>query len=341
MSTRIRNGIIVVIALHALAGIALIAAGPHSGAILGLAGIAYLAGVKHSYDWDHIAAIDNTSRKFAAHGRYEPTLGLAFSLGHSSVVMVASALVAFGAHAVRDAFDEGTTANFVLGLIGASVAAIFLLLMGLFNLGAFRSTLRVSRRMREGHEPSAEDLEPKGLVSRALSAPLRAVRRPLHLYGVGFLFGLGFDTASTIGLLVITGTAALAGAPPFALLAMPLAFTAAMTLCDGANGLAMTKLYARALAEPAKRIVLNLIITGVSAVSALFVSALISAEIAQTVWSWDDPVTRTLAGIDLGHAGLALVAVFLAIWAIAAIRERSPGHRAAASADDLRRIGLD
>ncbi|MGD9606880.1 MAG: HoxN/HupN/NixA family nickel/cobalt transporter [Leucobacter sp.] len=323
MDSKIRNGIIAVIALHALAGVALLAAGAHSGAMLGLVGVAYLAGVKHSYDWDHIAAIDNTSRKFAAQGRYEPAVGLAFSLGHSSVVMLACVLVAFGANAVRSAFDEGTTANLVLGVTGASVAAIFLLLMGFFNLGAFGSTLKMARRIRGGYEPTAEDLEPKGLMSRLLSAPLRTVRSPLHLYSVGFLFGLGFDTASTIGLLVVTGSAALAGVPPLSLMAMPLAFTAAMTLCDGANGVAMTRLYARALSEPARRITFNLVVTGLSAASALFVSTLIVAEIARGAWGWSDPVTRSLAGVDLGHAGLMLVAAFLAVWAVAAVRERA------------------
>lgn len=331
MTHRIRNGLIVVISLHALTVLALIVAQAHSGALLGLVGVAYLAGVKHSYDWDHIAAIDNTSRKFAAQGKYEPAVGLAFSLGHSSVVMLASVLVIFGANAVRGAFDEGTTANFVLGMIGASVAATFLLVIGLFNLGAFRSTLQISRRVRAGYRPTVEDLEPRGLVSRLLAAPLRAVRRPIHLYGIGFLFGLGFDTASTIGLLVITGTAALAGVPPLALLAMPLAFTAAMTLCDGANGLAMTRMYAHALSEPAKRIAFNLVVTGLSAVSALFVSALILAEIAQSTWGWTDPVTRALSNIDLGHAGLVLIGTFLMVWAIAALQERTSSRRAGSS----------
>lgn len=209
---------------------------------LGLVVTAYLAGVKHSYDWDHIAAIDNSSRKFAAQGRAPVSVGFAFSMGHSSVVMLAGILVVSGASLMGVLLDDGSAANMALAVFGAGVSALFLLTIGLFNGAAFLKANVLFRRVRSGGTVKDGDLAPTGVVARLLDKPLSRVKRPRDIYVLGFLFGLGFDTASTIAFLLLTASAALAGISIAALLALPLAFTAAMTLCDTANGMAMMKI---------------------------------------------------------------------------------------------------
>ena len=203
----------------------------------GLVLTAYLAGVKHSYDWDHLAAIDNSTRKFVAQRQDPVSVGLAFSLAHSSVVTLAGVLVLAGASMVGGLMQDGTGGNLMLGLIGSGVSGLFLLAMGLFNGSAFTRSAAAFRRSRTGAAIDPRDLEPQGLVARLLDRPLARVRRPRNIYVIGFLFGLGFDTATTIGLLMMTTAASLAGVPPLALLALPLAFAAAMTLCDSMNGM--------------------------------------------------------------------------------------------------------
>ena len=182
---------------------------------------AYVAGIKHSYDWDHIAAIDNSTRKFVAQRKDPVSVGFAFSLGHSSVVILAGLLVVAGATVIGQFMEDGTTGNKVLGLIGSGVSGLFLLAMGLFNGSAFVRATQVYRKVQAGGDVRQEDLEAKGFVARLLAKPLSKVERPRNIYVIGFLFGLGFDTATTIGLLVITTTASLAGVSPLALMALP------------------------------------------------------------------------------------------------------------------------
>ncbi|MGY2747150.1 HoxN/HupN/NixA family nickel/cobalt transporter [Arthrobacter sp. UYCu723] len=282
---------------------------------LGLLITAYLAGVKHSYDWDHIAAIDNSTRRFAAQGRAPVSVGFAFSMGHSMVVVLAGVFVVSGAGIMKNLLNDGSAANFVLSLTGASVSALFLLTIGVYNAAAFRRTVVLYRRVKGGAHVTREGLAPTGLIARILDKPLSRVKRPRDIFVLGFLFGLGFDTASTIAFLLLTATAALAGISPAALMTLPLGFMAAMTLCDTVNGVAMMKMYRSAVVDPARRIGFNMVITGVSAASALFISAITISGILHRVLGLTDPVTTFLAELDLGHAGLALVALLLVIWA--------------------------
>ncbi|MEO8221421.1 MAG: nickel transporter [Specibacter sp.] len=290
--------------------------------VLGLVVTAYLAGVKHSYDWDHIAAIDNSSRKFAAQGRAPVSVGFAFSMGHSSVVMLAGILVVSGAGLMGALLDDGSAANMALAVFGAGVSALFLLTIGLFNGAAFLKAGTLFRRVRNGGTVDDGELAPTGVVARLLDKPLSRVKRPRDIYVLGFLFGLGFDTASTIAFLLLTASAALAGITPAALLALPLAFTAAMTLCDTANGMAMMKMYRSAVINPARRIGFNMVVTGLSATSALFISALTIVTLLHDSLGWRDPVTTWLAELELGHAGLLLVGLFLLVWGSAALSWR-------------------
>lgn len=317
-----------VAALHAAAAVLLLAGAAGGGQPLafGLVLTAYLAGVKHSYDWDHIAAIDNSTRKFVAQRRDPVSVGFAFSLGHSSVVVLAGVLVVSGAAAVGRLMEEGTTGNLALGLIGSAVSGLFLLLMGIFNGSAFVRTAQLYRSSRTGASVSIEDLEAKGFIARLLAKPLSRVQHPRNIYAIGFLFGLGFDTATTIGLLVMTTAASLAGVSPLALMALPFAFAASMTFCDSLNGMAMMRMYKSAIHNPSRKLGFNAVITGISSLSALFISVITLGGLFDAAFGLDDPVTGWLASIDLGDAGLLLVAVFLALWGAASLRGRLRGN---------------
>lgn len=318
-----------VAALHAAAVVLLLAGSSGTGQplALGLVLTAYLAGVKHSYDWDHIAAIDNSTRKFVAQGKTPVSVGFAFSLGHSSVVVLAGVLVVSGATMVGQFMEDGSAGNVVLGLIGSGVSGLFLLAMGIFNGSAFLRAAQLWNGARDGGAVAVADLEAKGLVARLLARPLSRVQRPRNIYVIGFLFGLGFDTATTIGLLVMTTAASLAGVSALALLALPLAFTAAMTLCDSVNGVAMLNMYRFAIRDPRRKLGFNAAITGVSAISALFVAVITLGGFFNAALGLDDPVTASLGAIDLGDAGLLLVAVLLAMWGVATVRGRLRGSR--------------
>lgn len=313
-----------VAALH-IAAVVLLLAGTAGGGqplALGLVLTAYLAGVKHSYDWDHLAAIDNSTRKFVAQRQDPVSVGFAFSLGHSSVVILAGVLVVAGATVVGEFMEDGSAGNLVLGLIGSGVSGLFLLAMGIFNGSAFLRAARAYQGARSGGSIALEDLEAKGLVARLLARPLSRVRRPRNIYVIGFLFGLGFDTATTIGLLVMTTAASLAGVSPLALIALPLAFTAAMTLCDSLNGVAMMRMYRAALDDPRRKLGFNAAVTGISALSALFIAVITLGGFVNAAFKLEDPLTSWLGAIDLGDAGLLLVALLLAVWGAASLPRR-------------------
>ncbi len=327
LRTRVIATFSAVAALHA-AAVGLLLAGAAAGGqplAVGLALTAYLAGVKHSYDWDHLAAIDNSTRKFVAENKDPVSVGFAFSLGHSSVVVLAGALLVAGVSAVGSFMTAGTAGNQALGLIGSCVAGLFLLAVGLLNGTAFVRALDLCRGARHGADITAADLAARGFVARLLARPLARVRHPRHIYVIGFLFGLGFDTATTIGLLVLAGAASLAGVPAPALLALPLAFAAAMTLCDTVNGLAMMRMYRAALADPRRKLRFNAAITGISAVSALFISFVSLATFFHAAFGLRDPFTEWLAAVELGSAGLLLVVLLLAVWAAASLHGRLEG----------------
>ena len=317
-----------VAALH-VAAVVLLGSGAAGGGQplgIGLVLTAYLAGVKHSYDWDHLAAIDNSTRKFAAEHRDPVSVGFAFSLGHSSVVVLAGVLVVAGASLVGSFMEEGAAGNLLLGFIGSGVSGLFLLAIGAFNGSAFLRTLKVYRSARDGAVISHDDLAARGLVAGLLARPLARVRHPRNIYVIGFLFGLGFDTATTIGLLVMTTAASLAGVSPLALLALPLAFTAAMTLCDTVNGVAMMRMYRSALTNPRRKLGFNAAITGISAVSALFIAVITLGGALHEAFGLGDPLTSWLGSVDLGDAGLLLVALLMSVWAVASLHGRTSSH---------------
>ena len=202
--------------------------------------------MRHAFDADHIAAIDNTTRKLVGDGKRPVSVGLFFSLGHSTVVFLMAILVALGAGFVGTLVDEDSRAHETLGLIGTSVSGLFLMLIGVVNLLAFIAIAKVWAELRRGRYDDLgleQALESRGLIARLLGPMLRSVTRPGQMYPIGFLFGLGFDTATEISILVLAGAGAATGLPWYAILVLPLLFAAGMSLFDTLDGAFMQVAY--------------------------------------------------------------------------------------------------
>lgn len=309
----------VVASLHAV-GLALLALGVASGGagLVASAVVAYALGLRHAVDADHIAMIDNSTRKFVAEGRRSAAVGLAFSAGHSTVVLVAAALVIAGTGWIGSTIDEDSVTRHLLGVVGAGVAATYLAAIAVTNLPVLaRAWADLGRAGPAG--PGVH-----GGVSRVLLAPLARVRQPWHVYGFGLLFGLGFDTASSVAVLVLA-VGLPAGTAPLVLLSLPLLFAAAMTLGDSLNGFLMLKMYSSA--QHRKRARYNVVITAVSIAAAVAISLITFAGLASDLGvRW--PGIDALAGVDTDWAGIGLLVFFalIGVGAAAAVRWRSLGH---------------
>jgi len=326
--TRLGATFAVVAGLH-VAGLALLALtmghGNVSAVTWGMASFAYTRGLLHSFDVDHISMIDNSTRKFVGEGRRPASVGLAFSAGHSSVVIATGILVVAGAGFVHVALDQTSGTAHVLGVIGLSVSGLYLLLAAMANSASFLAAWRLKRQLRRNPRlvVPAEALHPRGLAARILAAPLRRVTRPRHVFVIGLLFSLGFDTSSQIGLLMLTGVAALAGAPAVALLSLPLLFAAAMTLGDTLNGLLMLKMYETAVTHPARRVTFNLIVTGISICSGLGIAAIALATLLSKHTSLTGPFLSGLAQLDTTYAGFVLAGLFVLLGAVVVVLWRT------------------
>ncbi len=331
---RLTAALSVIVALHAI-GLGLLTINvltAQAGAVtIGVAGLAYFRGLVHSFDFDHISMIDNSTRKFVAEGRRPASVGLAFSTGHATVVILTGILAISGAGVIKVALDENSRAAQTLGIVGLAISGLYMLLVALANLGAFAAAFTLRGKLR--HNPqlkvTRDDLTPRGPAARIMAAPLRRVKHPRHVYLVGFLFSLGFDTSSQIGLMVLTGVAAVAGAPLISLLALPFLFAAAMTLGDTANGLMMLKMYETANDNPARKINFNLLITGVSILSALTVGTLAAATLLTEQAGLRLGLLQFTASIDTQYAGYMLVALFTLIGTVAYSLWRRSARRTA------------
>lgn len=314
---RVGAAFAVVLALHVV-GLGLLSVGVAAGAAgavtVSVAAIAYFRGLVHSYDFDHVSMIDNSTRKFVGEGRDPASVGLAFSAGHSTVVLLSGMLVIAGAGIVRTALDESSGVAQVLGIVGLSVSGLYLVLVAVTNLATFVRSARLKRALRV--DPALEidlhDLTPRGPAARVMTAPLRRIRHPRHVYLIGLLFSLGFDTSSQIGLMILTAGAALAGAPAISLLCLPILFAAAMTLGDTVNGLMMLKMYTAAHTDPRRKINYNLLVTGVSILSGLVVGVIAIATLLGYS-GVDLGVVSAVAEANTEYAGFGLAALFAVI----------------------------
>jgi high-affinity nickel-transport protein len=293
---------------------------------VGVGVLAYSFGLRHAFDADHIAAVDNTTRKLlgdrAVHGGRRPlSVGFWFSLGHSTIVFVLSFLLALGVKAVAGQVeDDGSRLHAVTGVIGASVSGLFLWVLGLLNLAALLGILKVLRSLRSGRFDEAEldaQLDKRGLMNRLLGGLTRSVRKAWHIYPVGVLFGLGFDTATEVGLLVLAGGAAAFSLPFWSIIVLPVLFAAGMCLMDTVDGVFMNAAYGWAFAKPVRKIFYNITITSISVAVALVIGTVeLIGVLADQAHITSGPLAA-IGGIDLDYAGYGIVALFVLAWLVA------------------------
>lgn len=301
---------------------------------------AYLLGVRHAFDADHIASIDNTTRKLVGEGRSSVSAGFWFSLGHSTVVFVACLLLALGVRAVADVVqDEQSAVAELLGLVGTLVAGTFLILIGLMNLVAAVGIAQVFRQMRSGHLDEVElerQLNNRGFLARLLGRVTRRVSKPWHLYPVGLLMGLGLDTATQVALLVLAAGSAAFALPWYALLVLPVLFAAGMSLFDTADGVLMARAYGWAFLKPVRKVYYNLTVTLLSVVVALVIGVLVLTGLLVERLDVEVPVLVRI-GRDLELVGFGIVGLFLLTWlgALAVWRVGRVEDRWSADPDDV------
>jgi high-affinity nickel-transport protein len=284
---------------------------------------AYTLGLRHALDADHIAAIDNTTRKLMTDGQRPLGVGLFFSLGHATVVFGLALLLGLGVRSiVGPVADESSTLHAVTGVAGPSVSGAFLLLIAAVNLSVLVGIARVVRAGRGGRMSErelAERATAGGAMARVLGRFTRAVTRSWQMYPLGVLFGLGFDTATEIALLFLAGGAAGSGLPWYAVLTLPLLFAAGMSLLDTIDGSFMNFAYGWAFSNPVRRLYYNATVTGLSVVVALGIGAIELATVLADRFGLRGGVWDLAGAVDLNLVGYAVVGLFVVTWAAAVL----------------------
>lgn len=292
-----------------------------SPALLLLALTAYTFGLRHAFDADHISAVDNVTRKLMQENKRPVAVGFFFSLGHSSIVIMLTVLIAIAAIAVQN-FDYLKSVG---GLIGTTMSALFLFLIAIINIVILVDIFRTFNDVRKGGEYNDqtldESLNKRGLMGRFFRPLLRITDRSWKMYPVGLLFGLGFDTATEVGLLGIAATSAGQGVPIVAILIFPALFTAGMSLMDTTDGILMLGAYGWAFEKPIRKLYYNMNITLISVIVALVVGSLEALNILATELSLSGPVWDTIGNLNssFGLLGVFIVLLFLASWAVSTI----------------------
>lgn len=297
--------------------------------LLAAALLAWVFGLRHAVDADHIAAIDNVVRKLMQDGQESQAVGLWFSLGHSSIVVLASLAVAAAAATMQGRLGA---AQEIGGVVGTLVSAGFLLAIAGANLAILLGIWRRFRQVRRGDQVDEEALDQllsgRGLLARLFRPLFRAITRSWHMYPLGFLFGLGFDTATEIGLLGIAAAQAARGMPPWHVMVFPALFTAGMALVDTADSVIMTEAYGWAFVNPLRKLWYNLTITAASVIVATFIGGiealgLLGDRLALTGPFWD-AIGR--ANGSLSYLGFVVVGIFVTAWIASAAIYRWQGY---------------
>jgi nickel/cobalt transporter (NiCoT) family protein len=290
---------------------------------LGLGVTAYTLGLRHAFDADHIAAIDNTTRKLMAEGKRPMSVGFFFSLGHSTVVFALAFLFSIGIRSLGGQVENGgSTLHSVTGLIGTGVSGTFLYIIGILNLLILISILKVFRRMRRGdwdERELEEQLNSRGLMNRFYGRFTRAIREPWQMYPLGVLFGLGFDTATEVALLFLAAGAASSGLPFYAILCLPVLFAAGMSLLDTIDGSFMNFAYGWAFSKPVRKVYYNITITGLSVAVALIVGTIELTSIFADQFGLHGALWDSVSNINLNTVGFAIVGLFVVTWLIAVL----------------------
>jgi high-affinity nickel-transport protein len=283
--------------------------------------LAYSLGMRHAFDADHIAAIDNTTRKLMAEGKRPVSTGFWFSLGHSSVVFGLSILLNFGIRALEHQVKNGqSNLHRVTTIVGTSVSGVFLYLIGILNIIILVSILKVFKEMRSGVYDDAEleaQLDKRGLMNRFFGKLTKGINEPWKMYPIGILFGLGFDTATEVALLVISGTAVASGLPFYGILSLPILFAAGMSLLDTADGCFMNFAYGWAFSRPIRKVYYNITITGLSIVVAMLIGTIELVGLLAQEFNWSGATGRFFASFNINTAGFVIVGLFVVTWVVA------------------------
>ena len=298
-------------------------------ALLTRAWMAYLFGLRHAVDADHIAAIDNVIRKLMQEGKRPVAVGFFFSVGHSTVVVLMSAAVAVAAAALRNHQESFTHIG---GIVGTSISAFFLLIVAIMNIIIMIGTWRVFQRVRDTGRYNEEDfsmiLARGGLLARIFRPLFKLIRKSWHMYPLGFLFGLGFDTATEVAVLGISAAAASNGMPVWGVLVFPALFTAGMALVDTTDGILMLGAYGWAFLNPIRKLFYNLTITAVSVVVALLVGGIEALGLLGDQFGFKGGFWDFIGSLNdnFGTLGYLIIGVFAASWLISVLIYRAKGY---------------
>jgi len=288
---------------------------------IGVGLTAYTLGLRHAFDADHIAAIDNTTRKLMEDGQRPMGVGFFFSLGHSTIVFGLALLLSVGVRAIVGPVEDDSSAlHHYTGVIGTSVSGIFLYLIAIINIVILAGILRVFAAMRRGEYDEAaleEQLNNRGFLNRIFGRFTRSITKSWQMYPLGMLFGLGFDTATEIALLVLAGTSAAAGLPWYAILCLPVIFAAGMSLLDTIDGSFMNFAYGWAFSKPVRKVYYNITITGLSVAVALIIGTVELLGLLAQQLGWSGGFWDWIGGLDLNAIGFVIVGMFIATWVVA------------------------
>ena len=301
---------------------------------LGAALVAYTFGLRHAVDADHIAAIDNVTRKLIQDGKRPAGVGFFFSLGHSTVVVLASVAIALTAAAFKSHLGKAQLEAFgaVGGIIGTAVSALFLLAIAGMNLFVLAGVYRTFRRVKSGGAYDEDDLNlllaQGGILSRFCRPLFKVITRSWQMYPLGFLFGLGFDTATEIGVLSISAASASQGLPVWSILVFPALFTAGMSLIDTTDSVLMLGAYGWAFVKPIRKLFYNMTITAVSVVVALVVGGIEALGLMASEFNLKGFFWTAIGALNdnFGVIGYLIVGIFLAAWLISFLIYRFMGY---------------
>lgn len=286
-------------------------------ALVGLGLAAYMFGLRHAFDADHIAAVDDTVRYLMQKGRNPLGVGFYFSLGHSTIVLLLSVAIVFAAAAVKRDLPELRNLG---GVIGAGVSGTFLWIIGILNLLLLLDILKVWQKAKTGkhsHAHLEELLSRRGLINRLFGGRLqKVINHSWQMYPLGLLFGLGFDTASEVGLLGMTAGASVGNLPEPAALSLPVLFAAGMSLMDTTDGVLMVKAYNWAFVNPLRKIFYNLTTTSLSIAVALLIGTVELLQVFIGMLDLKGPMFDLIGGLDFGELGYAIVGLFLLAWGV-------------------------
>ncbi len=282
--------------------------------LIGLGFVAYTLGLRHAFDADHIAAIDNVVRKLVQQKKKPLGVGFFFSIGHSSVVFIMAVITTFSMKWAQDNIPYLKDAG---KLLGTAVSGLFLIVIGLVNLFIWFEVFALFKNVNKGgynNEQLDELLLKRGFISRFLGPFYRRINKSWHVYPLGFLFGLGFDTASEVALLAVSASLVTQVIPLSAIISLPIIFAAGMSLMDTADGVFMTTAYNWAFSTPLRKLYYNLSVTGLSVVAALVIGLIellqlltLKLNLRNGAWKW-------IQGLDLGSIGYLLAGLFVVFW---------------------------